>query len=94
VTGVDLFTNPDHIAKALAEFDRRLGGFAYAPRLGVRKPPLDYRRKLAQPVATAPGGSRRAQWMGGRHARRPLWTRAARLVPAAKPPPKDRPGTR
>jgi len=45
LTGLDLFTNPEHIARARAEFDRRKGGFAYSTKVGDRKPPLDYRKK-------------------------------------------------
>jgi aminobenzoyl-glutamate utilization protein B len=44
LTGVDLFTSPDHIAQARAEFDRRRGGAVYTFKLGDRKPPLDYRK--------------------------------------------------
>jgi aminobenzoyl-glutamate utilization protein B len=45
LTGVDLITNPEHIAKARAEFDRRMQGVVYTTKVGDRKPPLDYRRK-------------------------------------------------
>ncbi len=44
LTGVDLFGNPEHIAKAREEFDRRRGGASYSFKLGTRKPPLDYRK--------------------------------------------------
>jgi aminobenzoyl-glutamate utilization protein B len=44
LTGVDLFSSPEHIAKARAEFDRRRGGAGYVFKLGDRKPPLDYRK--------------------------------------------------
>ena len=44
LTGMDLFTTPDHLAKARAEFDRRRGGAVYTFKLGDRKPPLDYRK--------------------------------------------------
>ena len=41
---VDLFTNPDTIAKARSEFDERRGpDFVYEALLGDRDPPLDYR---------------------------------------------------
>ena len=43
--GEELFTNPDLIAKARAEFEKRRGpDFQYKPVLGDRAPPLDYRR--------------------------------------------------
>jgi aminobenzoyl-glutamate utilization protein B len=44
LTGMDLFTNPEHLAKARAEFDRRRAGTTYTFRMGDRKPPLDYRK--------------------------------------------------
>jgi aminobenzoyl-glutamate utilization protein B len=44
LTGMDLFTSPDHLARARAEFDRRRGGAVYTFMLGDRKPPLDYRK--------------------------------------------------
>ena len=44
LTGMDLFTSPDHLARARAEFDRRRGGAVYTFKLGDRKPPLDYRK--------------------------------------------------
>jgi aminobenzoyl-glutamate utilization protein B len=44
LTGLDLFTDPAHIQKARAEFDRRRGDFVYKPVIGDRKPPLDYRK--------------------------------------------------
>jgi aminobenzoyl-glutamate utilization protein B len=44
LTAVDLLQDPAHLEKARAEFDRRRGAFRYAPRIGDRKPPLDYRR--------------------------------------------------
>lgn len=44
LTAIELFSNPAHLAKARAEFDKRLGGFVYKSRVGDRKPPLDYRR--------------------------------------------------
>ena len=43
LTAVDLFSDPAHIQKARAEFERRKAGFVYKPRIGDRKPPLDYR---------------------------------------------------
>jgi len=43
--GRELFTRPELIAKARAEFDERRGpDFKYRPLLGDRRPPLDYRR--------------------------------------------------
>ncbi len=44
LTAMDLFTQPELIAKAKAEFEQRRGpGFKYVPLIGDRKPPLDYR---------------------------------------------------
>lgn len=44
LTGVDLFTQPELIAKAKAEFAQRRGpAFKYESMVGTRKPPLDYR---------------------------------------------------
>jgi aminobenzoyl-glutamate utilization protein B len=44
LTGMDLFTNPEHLAKARAEFDRRRAGTTYTSKIGNRKPPLGYRK--------------------------------------------------
>jgi aminobenzoyl-glutamate utilization protein B len=45
LTGRELFTRPDILAKAKAEFDERRGkDFQYRALLGDRKPALDYRR--------------------------------------------------
>jgi aminobenzoyl-glutamate utilization protein B len=45
LTAIDLFTDPGHIVKARAEFDKRRGpNFQYSTRLGDRKPALDYRK--------------------------------------------------
>jgi aminobenzoyl-glutamate utilization protein B len=45
LTTVDLFTEPSHIQKARAEFDRKRGpNFVYKTRLADRKPALDYRK--------------------------------------------------
>jgi aminobenzoyl-glutamate utilization protein B len=44
LTAIDLFTDPSHIQKARAEFDRRRGGFTYKSRLDRAKPALDYRK--------------------------------------------------
>ncbi|MBI4482180.1 MAG: amidohydrolase [Acidobacteria bacterium] len=44
LTARDLFTEPGHILKARAEFDSRRGNFVYKPRIGDRKPALDYRK--------------------------------------------------
>jgi aminobenzoyl-glutamate utilization protein B len=45
LTTMDLFTDPSHIQKARAEFDRTRGpGFVYKTRLADRKPALDYRK--------------------------------------------------
>ncbi len=44
MTAVDLFTKPELIVKAKAEFESRRGpDFKYVPLIGDRKPPLDYR---------------------------------------------------
>lgn len=44
-TGVDLLTNPELIAAAQEELERRRGAdFEYRALLGDRQPPLDYRR--------------------------------------------------
>lgn len=45
LTAVDLFTNPAHIQKGRAEFDKARGpDFKYSTRLADRKPALDYRK--------------------------------------------------
>jgi aminobenzoyl-glutamate utilization protein B len=45
LTAMDLFTDPTHITRARAEFDKRRGpDFKYSTRLGDRKPALDYRK--------------------------------------------------
>ena len=44
LTAIDLFTDPTHIQKARAEFDKRRGGFTYKSRLDRAKPALDYRK--------------------------------------------------
>ena len=44
LTAMELFSDPAGLARAKAEFDRRLSGFVYQSRVGDRKPPLDYRR--------------------------------------------------
>ena len=45
LTAIDLFTDPSHIQKARAEFDKRRGpDFKYTTRLADRKPALDYRK--------------------------------------------------
>ena len=44
MTAQDLMTKPELVTAARAEFDRKRGsGFVYAPLIGDRKPPLDYR---------------------------------------------------
>lgn len=44
LTAVDLYTTPELIAKAKAEFQQRRGpDFKYSPLLGDRAPPLNYR---------------------------------------------------
>jgi len=43
--GEELFTHPELIARARAEFEERRGpDFYYKPMLGDRAPALDYRR--------------------------------------------------
>ena len=45
LTTVDLFSDPQHIVKARAEFEKSRGpGFKYHTRLEGRKPALDYRK--------------------------------------------------
>jgi len=45
LTTIDLFTDPEHIRKARAEFDQKRGqGFTYRTRLAGRAPALDYRK--------------------------------------------------
>ncbi len=45
LTTMDLFTDPQHIVKARAEFDKSRGpNFKYTTRLAGRKPALDYRK--------------------------------------------------
>jgi aminobenzoyl-glutamate utilization protein B len=45
LTAIDVFTDPTHITRARAEFDKRRGpDFKYSTRLGDRKPALDYRK--------------------------------------------------
>ena len=45
LTGRELFTHPDTIVKAKAEFDKRRGpDFKYRALLGDREPALDYRK--------------------------------------------------
>jgi aminobenzoyl-glutamate utilization protein B len=45
LTAIDLFTDPQHVVNARAEFDQRRGpNFKYVTQIGNRKPPLDYRR--------------------------------------------------
>lgn len=46
MTAVDLFTDPDLVAAAQAEYQRRIGpDFEYVSLVGDRDPPLDYRRR-------------------------------------------------
>jgi aminobenzoyl-glutamate utilization protein B len=45
LTAMELSTQPEHLVKARAEFDKRRGlNFAYTTRLAGRQPPLDYRK--------------------------------------------------
>ncbi|OGX82563.1 amidohydrolase [Hymenobacter glacialis] len=43
LTAIDLFTNPDLLEKATAEFKQDVGTYVYKPLLGDRKPALNYR---------------------------------------------------
>lgn len=43
LTAIDLFTNPDLLAKAKAELQQKVGSYVYKPLLGDRKPALNYR---------------------------------------------------
>ena len=45
LTAMDLFTDPQHIVKARADFEKARGpNFKYTTRLAGRKPALDYRK--------------------------------------------------
>lgn len=45
LTAIDLFSDPVHVQKARADFDKARGPtFKYSSRVGDRKPPLAYRR--------------------------------------------------
>ena len=44
LTAAELFSDPTHIQKARAEFDRKVGSHVYQAKVGDRKPPLDYRK--------------------------------------------------
>jgi len=45
LTVIDLMSNPTHIQRARAEFDKSRGSdFKYSTRLADRKPALDYRK--------------------------------------------------
>jgi aminobenzoyl-glutamate utilization protein B len=45
LTAIDLLSNPEHVARARAEFDKLRGpDFKYSTRLADRKPALDYRK--------------------------------------------------
>lgn len=47
-TAIDLFTQPETVARIQAEFEERRGtDFRYEPLLGDRDPPLDYRAGVA-----------------------------------------------
>lgn len=43
LTAIDLFTQPDLLAKAKEELKQKVGGYVYKPLLGDRKPALNYR---------------------------------------------------
>jgi aminobenzoyl-glutamate utilization protein B len=43
LTAIDLFTSPELLAKATAEFKQDVGDYIYKPLLGDRKPALNYR---------------------------------------------------
>ncbi|HEX9461655.1 MAG TPA: amidohydrolase [Alphaproteobacteria bacterium] len=52
LTAAELFTSPDEVAAAKAEFDKSRGpGFAYKALIGDRAPPLDYRKNPGGPDA-------------------------------------------
>jgi aminobenzoyl-glutamate utilization protein B len=44
LTVIELLSEPSHVARARAEFDRRRAGFEYKSRLDRAKPALDYRK--------------------------------------------------
>jgi aminobenzoyl-glutamate utilization protein B len=45
LTTIDLLSNPAHVQRARAEFDKVRGpDFRYTTRLADRKPALDYRK--------------------------------------------------
>lgn len=44
LTLVDLYSDPQHVAAARAEFDRARNGEVWRSRFGDREPPLDYRK--------------------------------------------------
>ena len=44
LTAAELFSDPSHIQKARAEFDRKVGTHVYKAKVGDRTPPLDYRK--------------------------------------------------
>jgi aminobenzoyl-glutamate utilization protein B len=49
LSAVELFMDPDRLAEIHAEFEERRGpDFRYAPLLGDRDPPLDYRRSAVR----------------------------------------------
>jgi len=43
LTAIDLFTDPDLLARAKAELKQKVGGYVYRPLLGDRQPALNYR---------------------------------------------------
>jgi len=43
LTAIDLFTNPELLAKAKEELKQKVGSYVYKPLLGDRKPALNYR---------------------------------------------------
>jgi aminobenzoyl-glutamate utilization protein B len=44
LTAISLYRNPGYLTEARVEFDKRLNGFVYKPKIGDRAPPLDYRK--------------------------------------------------
>ena len=44
LTAAELFADPNHLARAKAEFQQRVGTHQYRAMVGDRKPPLDYRK--------------------------------------------------
>jgi aminobenzoyl-glutamate utilization protein B len=45
LTLLDLFSDPEHVTRARAEFEQRRGERRYESRIGQRAPPLDHRKR-------------------------------------------------